>query len=59
MKLRVSEPDLDRMRDQLYFEGTDRRRKLSRFWLLLLLAGVIASTCGCFRCTGVAVLDAR
>ena len=43
MKLRVSEPDLDRMRDQLYFEGADRRRKLSRFWLLLLLAGVIAS----------------
>ena len=32
-----------RMRDQLFFEGPDVGRKLSRFWLLLLLAGVIAT----------------
>ncbi len=32
-----------RMRDQLFFEGPDTGRKLSRFWLLLTLAGVIAT----------------
>jgi uncharacterized hydrophobic protein (TIGR00271 family) len=31
------------MRSQLFFEGTDFGRKLSRFWLLLLLSAVIAS----------------
>jgi uncharacterized hydrophobic protein (TIGR00271 family) len=35
--------DLARMRDHLFFEGDDARRKLSRFWVLLLLASVIAS----------------
>jgi uncharacterized membrane protein len=31
------------MREELFFDGQARERKLSRFWLLLLLAGVIAS----------------
>ncbi len=43
MKIRVTEGDLARMKDQLYFTGSDRRRKLSRYWLLLSLAAVIAS----------------
>jgi uncharacterized hydrophobic protein (TIGR00271 family) len=35
--------DLMRMRDQLFFEGDERNRRLSRFWLLLPLSAVIAS----------------
>ncbi len=35
--------DVTRMRDQLFFEGPETGRKLSRFWLLLLLAAVIAA----------------
>jgi len=35
--------DIARMRDQLFFEGPERNRRLSRFWLLLPLAAVIAS----------------
>jgi uncharacterized hydrophobic protein (TIGR00271 family) len=35
--------DLKRMRDQLFFEGDERYRRLSRFWLLLPLSAVIAS----------------
>jgi uncharacterized hydrophobic protein (TIGR00271 family) len=35
--------DLARMRDHLFFEGDDARRKISRFWVLLLLASAIAS----------------
>jgi uncharacterized hydrophobic protein (TIGR00271 family) len=35
--------DLGRMRDQVFFEGPDFNRRLTRFWLLLLLAAVIAS----------------
>jgi hypothetical protein len=31
------------MRDQLFFEGPARNRRLSRFWLLLPLSAVIAS----------------
>jgi uncharacterized hydrophobic protein (TIGR00271 family) len=31
------------MRDQLLFDGPDAHRKLSRFWILLVLAAVIAS----------------
>jgi uncharacterized hydrophobic protein (TIGR00271 family) len=38
-------PDVARMRDQLFFEGDDLHRRLTRFWLLLVLAGIIA-TCG-------------
>lgn len=39
----VTADDVVRMRDQLFFEGDERGRKLSRFWLLLCLAAVIAS----------------
>src|SRR4051812_14925931 len=39
----ATEADIARMRDQLFFEGQGRARKLSRFWLLLSLAAVIAS----------------
>jgi uncharacterized hydrophobic protein (TIGR00271 family) len=35
--------DIKRMRDQLFFEGTERNRRLSRYWLLLPLSAVIAS----------------
>src|SRR5271157_2709968 len=31
------------MRDQLFFEGPARGRRLSRYWLLLTLSAVIAS----------------
>ncbi|MFI5040532.1 MAG: DUF389 domain-containing protein [Acidimicrobiales bacterium] len=39
----VTDADIARMRDQLFFEGPERSRRLSRFWVLLLLAAVIAS----------------
>lgn len=39
----LSEVDIQRMRDQLFFEGPERNRRLSRYWLLLPLAAVIAS----------------
>ena len=39
----LSEVDIKRMRDQLFFEGPERNRRLSRYWLLLPLAVVIAS----------------
>jgi uncharacterized hydrophobic protein (TIGR00271 family) len=39
----LTEIDVARMRDQLFFEGPERSRRLSRYWLLLLLAAVIAA----------------
>jgi len=39
----VQTADLARMRSELLFDGPDRTRKLSRFWILLVLAAVIAS----------------
>jgi uncharacterized hydrophobic protein (TIGR00271 family) len=39
----LTEKDVARMRDQLFFEGPERPRRLSRFWLLLILAAVIAA----------------
>lgn len=39
----VTTTDLQRMRDALLFEGPNRTRRLSRFWMLLGLASVIAS----------------
>ena len=39
----LDQVDIKRMRDQLFLDGPQRRRRLSRFWLLLLLAAVIAS----------------
>ena len=35
--------DLQRMRDQLFFEGPELVRRLTRFWLLLPLSAVIAA----------------
>jgi hypothetical protein len=32
--LSVDRDDLQRMRDQLFFEGVDQRTRLSRFWVL-------------------------
>ena len=39
----VTAPDVQRMRDQLFFEGIQKGRRLSRFWLLLVLAAIIAA----------------
>ena len=39
----VTQVDIEQMRDQVFFEGPERRRRLSRYWLLLLLSAVIAS----------------
>ena len=41
--LTVAETDLVRMRDQVFFEGPERTRRLSRFWVLLVLAAIIAA----------------
>ncbi len=38
----LAQDDITRMRDQLFFEGPERNRRLGRVWLLLL-ATVIAS----------------
>ncbi len=40
---RLAQADIKRMRDQLFFEGPERSRRLSRYWLLLPLSAVIAS----------------
>jgi len=39
----LTQDDVTRMRAQLFVEGPDRLRRLSKFWLLLILAGVIAT----------------
>src|SRR6516164_4587851 len=39
----LTDVDIKRMRDQLFFEGPERNRRLSRYWLLLPLSAVIAS----------------
>jgi len=39
----LTETDIERMRDQLFFEGSERSRRLSRYGLLLPLSAVIAS----------------
>lgn len=39
----LAQDDIARMRSQLFFEGPDRGRRLSRFWLLLPLSAVIAA----------------
>jgi uncharacterized hydrophobic protein (TIGR00271 family) len=39
----LMEMNVARMRDELFFEGAERARRLSRYWLLLLLAAVIAT----------------
>jgi hypothetical protein len=35
--------DVDTMRQSVYFDGPEVGRKLSRFWILLVLASVIAA----------------
>ena len=35
--------DIDHMREAVFFDGPDVKRKLSRFWILLILASVIAA----------------
>ncbi len=39
----VTDADLGRMREELLYDGPEQARKLSRFWMLLLLAAVIAT----------------
>ena len=39
----ITAADLARMRDRLFFDGDKAARKLSGFWVLLVLAAVIAS----------------
>ena len=39
----LTHADIERMRGQLFFEDPERKRRLSRYWLLLPLAAVIAS----------------
>jgi len=39
----LTQDDLQRMRDQLFFEGPDVHRRVSRYWLLLPLSAVIAA----------------
>ncbi len=36
-------PDIDRMRDAVFFDGPDASQRISRFWILLVLASVIAA----------------
>jgi uncharacterized hydrophobic protein (TIGR00271 family) len=38
----IAQQDLTSMRDAVFFEGPEARRRLSRFWTLLLLSSVIA-----------------
>ncbi len=42
-RLRIDEADLARMRGQLLFDGVEAGQKLSRFWVLIVLAAAIAS----------------
>jgi hypothetical protein len=39
----LTQVDIKQMRDRLFFEGPERNRRLSRYWLLLLLSAVIAT----------------
>jgi uncharacterized hydrophobic protein (TIGR00271 family) len=40
---RITDTDLARMRAELLFSGPDAGRKLSRFWVLLVLSAIIAT----------------
>src|SRR5215212_8987737 len=35
--------DIQRMRDAVFFEGPEVRQRLSRFWILIVLASIIAA----------------
>ena len=39
----LKQVDITQMRDQVFFEGPERKRRLSRYWLLLGLSAVIAT----------------
>jgi uncharacterized hydrophobic protein (TIGR00271 family) len=39
----IADADIERMRANLLFDGDDRQHKLSKFWVLLVLAACIAS----------------
>jgi uncharacterized hydrophobic protein (TIGR00271 family) len=39
----LTQVDIEQMRDQVFFEGPERKRRLSRYWILLLLSAVIAT----------------
>jgi uncharacterized membrane protein len=39
----IATQDLEYMRDAVFFEGPETRRRLSRFWVLLVLAAIIAA----------------
>ena len=39
----VAMNDTDHMRDAVFFEGPDVRQRLSRFWILITLASIIAA----------------
>jgi len=43
--LSIEPPQVDYMRDVVFFDGPEQTRRLSRFWILLTLAAIIAS-CG-------------
>jgi len=40
---RITTSDLLRMRDQLFYEGPERHRRLTKYWSLLVLSAVIAA----------------
>ena len=42
----VTQVDIEQMRDQVFFEGPERKRRLSRYWLLLLLSAVMVIPAG-------------
>jgi hypothetical protein len=42
----VTVSDIERMREELFFEGSTQQRKLSRFWVLIILAIVLSITIG-------------
>ena len=42
----LTQPDLKQMRDQVFFEGPERNRRLSRYWWLLLLLSAVIATAG-------------
>ncbi len=39
----LREVDVERMRAELFFDGPERTKRLSRYWLLLVLAAIIAA----------------
>lgn len=42
MSLAVDGEQYEHMRDAVFFDGPDSSRRLTRFWILLVLAAIIA-----------------